>query len=355
MDFPAMPLSDAVLKSKRNRQILADIVRAYVESGDPVSSLAISRSHAEALSPATIRNVMGELEDAGMLYQPHTSSGRVPTVLGYRFFAQLAAKQATLSSVDQKWIRSELAAATTPAEVTERAGHILAAVSRGLGIIVMPPLGHSVLEHVRFVCLPDGRVVVVLVSPGGATRDKFIRPEHGFTQAELDRTADHLNRHYGGWTLEAIRADLQAKLASERERYGLLLQAALELCDPAILDGNNPREVYMEGAGQFASAPELSAGEPLRELLETIEEKSRLVTLLDRCIETPEPVHIQIGVKEINAAGEHLSLITAPYSVRDQGQGSLGVLAPMRMQYERAITAVAYVAQAFSEVLSRTS
>lgn len=345
-----MPTPDTVLHSKRNREILADIVRAYVETGEPISSRAISRSHAESLSPATIRNVMGELEDAGMLYQPHTSAGRVPTVQAYRFFAQQAMEQATLSPADQKWIRTELEAATTPEEVTERAGHVLAAVSRGLGIIVMPPLARSVLLHVRFVHLPDGRVVVLLVSPGGVTRDKAIRPEHDFTQEELDRTADHLNRRYSGWTLDAIRADLLAKLSSERERYGRLLPAALELCDPAVLDHSDDREVYVEGAAQFASAPELSAGEPLRELLAAIEEKSRLVALLNGCIETPEAVHIQVGVKEINAAGEHLSLITAPYSVGDQGQGSLGVLAPMRMHYERAITAVVYVARAFSEM-----
>ena len=226
-------MADSLLQSTRNQQILAGIVRAYVETGEPVSSLAVSRLHAEGLSSATIRNVMADLEDAGYLYQPHTSAGRVPTAAAYRFFAQQMAPKATLSEEDRKWIRSELDAATTPEEVTERAGHVLAQVSRGIGIIVMPPLARSLLEHIRFLSLPDGRVVVVLISAGGATRDKVVRPEHEFTQAELDRTADYLNRHYGGWTLEAIRADLLAKLASERERYGRLLPAALELCDPA--------------------------------------------------------------------------------------------------------------------------
>jgi len=344
---------DRALESKRNREILADIVRAYVATGEPVSSRAVAFSSAEALSPATVRNVMAELEDAGLLYQPHTSAGRVPTASAYRHFAQQVAANAKLSEEDQKWIRSELDAATTPEEISERAGRVLAAVSRGLGIIVMPPIAHSVLEHIRFLHLPDGRVVVVLISAGGAARDKVMRPEHEFTQAHLDRTADYINRHYAGWTLEAIRADLFEKLSSDRERYGRLLQAALELCDPAVLENNDGRQVYVEGASQFASAQELSAGEPLRELLAAIEEKSKLVALLDGCIETPEPVHIQIGVKEITSAGEYLSLITAPYLV-DQGKGSLGVLGPMRMQYERAITAVAFVARAFSETINRS-
>src|SRR5438309_7911433 len=222
-------MKDSILSSKRNQQILAQTVQAYVTTGEPVSSRAISKSHAEQLSSASIRNVMADLEDAGLLFQPHTSAGRVPTAAAYRFFAQQIAAQGTLNEEDKNWIRKELEGATTVEELTERAGHMLAAVSRGLGIIVMPPLAHTVLEHVRFLLLPDGRVVVVLISPGGATRDKVLRPEHEFTQPELDRTADYLNRHYSGWTLEAIRAELLTKLASEKEHYAKVLPAALDL------------------------------------------------------------------------------------------------------------------------------
>src|SRR6202049_5161047 len=153
--------------NERNRQILSAIVRAYIETGEPVSSRTISRRHAEALSSATIRNVMADLEEEGFLYQPHTSAGRVPTATAYRFFAQQVAAQATLSPEDQSWIRGELASATTTDEVTERAGHVLAEISRGLGIIVSPPIAKTVLEHIRFVLLPDRRVVLVLGSTGG--------------------------------------------------------------------------------------------------------------------------------------------------------------------------------------------
>jgi heat-inducible transcriptional repressor len=345
---------ETALNSRRNREVLAEIVRTYVRTGEPVSSRAISQVHSEALSPATIRNIMSELEEAGYLYQRHTSGGRVPTPQAYRSFAQQAAGEAKLSEADRRWIREELGSVDSPEEMTERAGHVLAEVSRGLGIVLMPRLAGSALQHIRFLLLPDGRVVVVLLSAGGVARDKVVRPEQGFTQNELDRTAEHLNRHYAGWTLQAIRADLLAKLGKERERYGRMLPAALELCDPALLESDSARHVYVEGAAQFASAPELAGGGPLRELLAAIEEKSRLVALLDTCIEAPEPVHIQIGVKEISAAGEHLALITAPYSVGEQAKGSLGVLGPMRMQYERAITAVAYLARAFTETLSRS-
>ncbi|MGA2420850.1 MAG: heat-inducible transcriptional repressor HrcA [Candidatus Acidiferrum sp.] len=343
----------AALQERRNRQILADIVRTYIETGEPVSSRAIAKRFEEILSTATIRNVMADLEDGGLLYQPHTSAGRVPTAAAYRFFAQEIASQATLTIDDRDWIRREFAGAKTSAEITERAGHVLAEVSNGLGIIVSQPLGKTVLEHTRMWLLPDGRVVVVLVSPGGNTRDKILRPQRLFSQPELDATADFLNRHYSGWTLEAIRTDLLQKLASERERYEGLISGALTLCDPVALGDESALQVHVEGAAQIVGTAEFANQAQLRDVLAAIEEKHRLVTMLNACIETPEPVHVQIGVKEISDSGENLAMISAPYTRNDEVQGSLGVLGPTRMHYERAMTAVAYVAQLFSEALSK--
>jgi heat-inducible transcriptional repressor len=343
----------AALQERRNRQILADIVRTYIESGEPVSSRAISARFEETLSTATIRNIMADLEDGGFLYQPHTSAGRVPTAAAYRFFAQEIASQATISAVDKDWIRREMGTPTNAVEITERAGHVLAEVSNGLGIIVSPPMGKTVLEHARMWLLPDGRVVVVLISPGGNTRDKVLRPSRQFSQAELDATADFLNRHYSGWTLESIREDLLQKLATERERYEGIVQSALTLCGPAVFGDDLARQIHVEGTAQMVGAVDFTSQQQLRDLLEAIEEKHRLVTVLNACIETPEPVHVQIGVKEISERGENLALISAPYMRNDLVQGSLGVLGPTRMHYERAMTAVAYVAQLFSEALSK--
>lgn len=347
-------MRNPALQERRNRQILADLVRAYIETGEPVSSRAISKRYEETLSTATIRNVLADLEDGGFLYQPHTSAGRVPTSAAYRFFAQEIASQATLSVDDRNWIQREMGGAKTAAEITERAGHVLAEVSNGLGIIVSPPLGRTVLEHARMWLLPDGRVVVVLISPGGNTRDKILRPNRSFTQVELDATADFLNRHYSGWSLEAIRADLLQKLATDREQYEGLARSALTLCDPVTLgEGEAASNVHVEGTSQIVGAPEFTNQAQLRELLAAIEEKHRLVTVLNACIETPEPVLVQIGVKEIAQAGENLAVISAAYTRNDLVQGSLGVLGPTRIDYERAMTAVAYVAQLFSEALGK--
>jgi heat-inducible transcriptional repressor len=346
-------MRNPALQERRNRQILADIVRTYIESGEPVSSRAVSKRAEESLSTATIRNVMADLEDGGFLYQPHTSAGRVPTAAAYRFFAQEIATQATINLEDRAWIRREMAAGTSVEEVTERAGHLLAEVSHGVGIIVSPPLRKTVLEHTRMWLLPDGRVVVVLISPGGHTRDKVLRPVRLFTQEELDATSNFLNTYYTGWTLEAIRADLLQKLATERERYEVLARSALTLCDPVALGESPLQQVHVEGTAQIVGSPEFADQGQLRELLSAIEEKHRLVSVLNACIDTPEPVSVQIGVKEIAEAGENIALISAPYSHNDMAQGSLGVIGPTRMHYERAISAVAYVAELFSEALKK--
>ena len=342
-------MSPTVLQQRRHQQILSDVVRTYIETGEPVSSRSIAKRHIEPLSPATVRNVMADLEEEGFLYQPHTSAGRVPTASAYRFFVEQVTAQATASPEDRQWIRRELATAQTPEAVMERASHVLAAVSRGLGIFISPPLARSVVEHIRFLLLPDNRILVVLVTNGSLTRDKLIRPERTFRQDELDHVAAYLNAHYKGWTLDAMRNDLRSQVGRDRERYNKLAGDALLLCDPNIFADSSERRVFVEGAAQFASAVQFSSQDQLRELLEAIEEKDRLNALLSGCIEAPEPVHVELGLDQMSQAGKHLALVSASYSSKDEVQGTLGILAPMRMHYERVITAVAFMAQFFSE------
>ena len=338
---------------RRHAEILADVVRTFIETGEPVSSRSISRRHLEHLSAATVRNVMADLEEEGYLCQPHTSAGRIPTSAGFRFFVQhVAGQPAQLSEKDREWIHLELSSATTPEEVMERASHVLASVTQGLGIVISPSLSAMAIEHVRFVPLPDGRIVVVLLSAGGMTRDKVIRVPRTFAAGELDRTANMVNSEYSGWTLQAIRADLKKRIARDRERFDELSSNALLLCDPKLLGEDAPRELYVEGAAQIATHPGLAAPEEVRELLNAIEERTHLVELLTSCIEAPEPVHVEIGVRGMDRAGQRLALVTAPYALNEPMQGSLGILGPMRMHYERAITTVACVAQYFNSYLS---
>jgi heat-inducible transcriptional repressor len=341
--------------SERHEQVLAEVVRAYIENGEPVSSRSIVRRHAEPLSPATIRNVMADLEDGGFLFQPHTSAGRVPTAAGYRFFIDRFAAQARLRDVDQLWIRREMDSTASFDEAVERAGHILAKVSHGLGLILSPPIGRLPVEHIRFLLVPDGRVLVVVISEGGRTRDKLVRPDRPFTQQELDGIADHLNRNYSGWTIEAIRAEMTARIEREQDSHGMLARRALMLCDPQLLEDDSSRQLYVEGAAEFIAAPEFAEPGRLSELLAAIEEKRRLVDLLSACIETPEPVSVRIGLSEIAVAGANLALISARFRAGREAPGTLGILGPLRMDYERAITTAAYLAECVSSALSGAS
>jgi len=161
-----------------------------------------------------------------------------------------------------------------------------------------------------------------------------------------------LNTQYRGWTLQAIRSHLKQRLQRDRERYDQLGSNALLLCDPQLLAEDEPRELYVEGAAQVATAAGLAGPEEVRSLLQAIEERSRLVDLLTSCIEAPEPVHVEIGVRGMDRAGARLALVTAPYAWNEPLQGSLGILGPMRMHYERAITTVACVAQYFNGYVS---
>ena len=288
-----------------------------------------------------------------MLYQPHTSAGRVPTVQAYRVFAQRPWKHAALSPADQhgfapNWSRGNLlrnygARGTCAGRRVARIGNH----------VVPRSIAQDGGDHVKFCATAGLACNVLLIAPGGATRDKIMQVERRFTQPELDSTAEYVNHHYAGWQLEAIREDLLGKIAGERERYDAQLSAALTLCDPQLLAENPAQNMYVEGAAQMAGASNFSDQDQLRELLEAIEEKHKLVALLNHCIDSPEPVHVQIGLDEITSTGGNLALISAPYSVHEQTQGSLGVLGPARMQYERAITAVAFVARALSETMGK--
>ncbi|HVC00081.1 MAG TPA: heat-inducible transcriptional repressor HrcA [Candidatus Dormibacteraeota bacterium] len=341
--------------SERHEKVLAEVVRAYIESGQPVSSRAIVRRHAEHLSPATIRNVMADLEDSGYLCHPHTSAGRLPTAAGYRYFIDRFAALAQVSQDDELWIRREMDSATSFDQAFERAGHILAKVSHGLGWILCPPLSRSSIKHIRFLLMPDGRVLVVLISEGGRARDKIIRTECAFTQAELDRIAGDLNRHYPGWTIEAIRVDLTRRLARDQDSYGHLAARAILLCDPNLLEEDVARQLYLEGAAEIVAAPEFADPGRLSDLMAAIEEKRRLVDLLSSCIETPEPVSVRIGLSEMAVAGSSLVLISAPFGDPNRAPGTLGILGPLRMDYERAITAAAFLAKHVSSTLSGVS
>ena len=309
----------------------------------------------EALSSATIRNVMADLEDEGYLYQPHTSAGRVPTAAAYRFFAQQVAAAGDVepgrrgldprANLPRRLPQRKLPSAPGTCWRRFRAGWGLSFRLRLPRRCSNNAVRSSARRARRGGSGFDGR----------NTRDKIIRPERAFSQADLDRTADYLNRHYVG---PHARSHSRGSCSPvwRRSRSATTFWPAMRWpCATRKCWSKARRSACTSKAPRrWPAAPEFADQAQLREVLVAIEEKHKLIALLAGCIDTPDPVHVQIGVKGIDPAGEHLALISAPYSFQDQSQGTVGVLGPMRMHYERAITAVAFVARAFSETLDRS-
>ncbi len=337
--------------TERNQQILASIVRLYIATGEPVASASVARQQRGWLSPATIRQIMSQLEQMGYLEQPHTSAGRVPTARAYELYAQQAMCQAELTSADRDWIDAHLLAEGAKAEaILPRASYVLSELTHGIGIVVCPSVAAAILEQIRFVRVAARRILVVVVTRSGWVWDKLVSVHESFSQPELDDVAAYLNHNFAGWTLEAIRDEIKQRAADARARYKRLVESAAVLCHEGL---SQVGEVYLEGTANLVASPTLADQEELSALLRMLEEKERLVRLLSATLEGPESaVRVIIGLESLSPAIKHFALISAPYGTRERFRGSLGILGPTRMDYPRAITAVNYVARVFNRVLN---
>lgn len=335
----------------RKRELLRAIVRAHISTGAPVSSSAVARTSRRPISPATVRNEMAGLEVAGYLHQPHTSAGRVPTPKAYQFYARELAMRARLSQAHRRWINRALGVQAVDAEQLQtRIPHVLAELCHGLGLLLAPPLRRTALDQVRFVRLDDRRILAVLITAGGRVHDRVVPSRDPYRADELERMSVYLNQNFRGWTLEAIRAEMERRVAAERSRF---LRQALTLCRQsfdAVDAGSNLR---LEGMAHLVEKTEQADPDELGELLHTLEEKERLVQLLDDCLDaTGSPLRIVIGLEQVSPAMKDFAFIGACYSQGQRLSGSLGLLGRTRMDYTRAVTAVAYMASLFDRVLS---
>lgn len=335
---------------ERKAQILAAVVRAHISTGAPVSSSSVADDFAAPLSSATVRHVMAALEEAGYLHQPHTSAGRVPTVRAYEFYAREVAAKARLRPADQKWINRSLAAGRADAEqLLARVPHVLSELLHGVGLVLIPPLAGTVLGQIRLVLLDDRRLLTVVVTREGRVTDKIIRPRERFRIDELDRMSAYLNENFRGWALGAIRAELERRVAAERSQF---LRQAAALCQETFAPGP-ASALQLEGVSHLVERMEATDPEALGALLAALEEKERLARLLRDCLESPgASPRIQIGLEQVTPAMKDFVLIGARYGQGAGRAGSLGLLGPTRMDYARAITAVAYVATLFDRLLA---
>src|SRR5205807_2475997 len=258
----------------REREILTAIVETYISTGEPVGSRTLSRNHKDSLSPATIRNVMADLADAGYLEQPHTSSGRVPTAEAYRYYVDHIGK-IPLSPGDHSLISGSLEGVVDIQEFLERTSHVLSLVSSGVGVAVSSGGPKNALEHIYFSRQGANRVLAVVVTKSGVVKDRMMRLENDLSQTDLDTAARYINENFGGWTIEAVRTELVRRMQQERSEYDRLMNSLEQLCKGGALAGNDDaKSIFVEGVANLVGNDE--DRERLRELLKTLEEKERV-------------------------------------------------------------------------------
>jgi len=338
---------------ERPREILKLIIRSYITFGEPVGSRTLSKVMDSKLSPATIRNIMSDLEDAGYLTQPHTSAGRVPSEKGYRFFVDNLAESGKLSKSDERYIGRMLAESETPEDVMARASYVLSTISKNIGIVIAPPMASTILKHIEFIDLGEGKVLVILVSKAGLLQRKLIRVADRYTQEELNRAGNYLVEQFAGRTLTDIRNDLLKKMQAERMLFDRML-SLLQAWSGTLESDANPDAIYLQGTSNILSKPEFADVERMRELFQMFEEKGRLVKILNECISSspPEGVKIAIG-SEMGVPGmRDFALITASYAAADNTTGLLGIIGPTRLEYERSISIVGYLGRVIGEMIN---
>lgn len=356
---------DFKIPDTRGQVVLSAIINEHLLTGEPVGSkiLAEKFSHSAGWSSATIRNIMSELEEAGLVEQPHTSAGRIPTDKGYRFFVDNLLGVLSVSNEDLKLINEkigfgDLNIAENPEHLMESTSKLLSALSQNVGIVVSPSLASDRLQHINFVNLSDKRILVVLVSAPNIVHNKIIRLQETFSQDDLDRTARYLSTEFAGKNLSAIRAEILRLMHEEKALFDKLLQTAMILCSQSIeSESDNIGEIYVDGASNILNKQDFANFERLRELLRTIEEKSRLVQVLNECLEREATqkgnVQIIIGSENSSSSLQNCTLITAPYRFGDgKAVGSLSVLGPTRIEYARTIAIVSYVAGMVEKLIS---
>jgi len=347
----------------RGQAVLSAIIKEHLVTGEPVGSRTISDrfAHAAGWSAATIRNVMGQLEEAGLVEQPHTSAGRVPTDRGYRFYVDHMLGEAQLSKTDLATINSFLKnlqseSGGAPDRLLEKVSHVLSALSENVGIVISPSLADNRLQHIEFLHLADNRILVVMVSAPNIVHNKIIRVDENLSQEDLEQTARYLNVEFSGKSLMAIRAEIVEMMRAEKALYDRLLRNAILLCNSS-LEGEEATtaEVYVDGASNILARPDFADAEKMRELFRTFEEKSRLVKILSECVSrdqsAPGEVRVIIGREHAAPSMQDCALITAPYWLGSEVTGTLGVVGPIRIEYARMMAVVNYMARHIEHLL----
>ena len=334
----------------RSRLLLKALVERYIADGQPVGSRTLSKASGLDLSPATIRNVMSDLEDLGLIVSPHTSAGRIPTARGYRLFVDtMLTTQRDLSAVASH-IGAPRLVPDQPQKVISNAAHMLSSLSQFVGV-VMAPRRTSVFRHIEFLRLSEKRFLVIIVSPDGDVQNRVIFTETDYTQSQLVEASNFLNSHYAGLAIEEVRERLKNEVDALRGEIASLMHTAVRVSSEAI---ESRDEVVVSGERNLLAVSDFSSDMGnLRKLFDLFEQKAQLMRLLD-VSSRAEGVRIYIGGESQVIPYQELSVVSAPYEVDGQVVGTLGVIGPMRMPYEKMIQIVDITSKLVSTALSHS-
>ena len=351
--------------SPRERLVLTAIIELYIATGEPVASQAVAQTFAsrEGLSSATVRNVMAQLAEAGLVEQPHTSAGRVPTAAAFRYYVEqithpgriLAGAQAgpmvnPFSEERREQIEGSFSGVTSTHEYLERTSQVLALLSRGLGVALASSTGAQILEHIHFSRLTANRVLAVVVTQSGVVQDRVLGLDRDLSHVELETAGRYLNENFRGWPIERIRSEVARRVEVERQAYQQLLTSVEELCRKGALAADSGITLYVDGMANLIGA-EVDR-ERLRQMLVALEAKQRLVELLNAYVDgRQQEVRVVVGLEQASPAMQDLVLIGSPARLGNSSLGTVAVIAPTRMQYQEMIHAVRYIAQLSERIL----
>ena len=337
---------------ERSLHLFRLLVERFIEDGQPVGSRTLARDSELELSPATIRNVMSDLEEMGLLYSPHTSAGRVPTAKGYRLFVDSLLRINQLNSREIDRIAEELGMHQDVQSLFERTSNMLSDITRFAGIVMLPRQDQHALKHVEFVSLSDNRILVVLVISDSEVQNRVIHTAKVYTPAELQQASNYLNELFVGKDLPRIRSEILKELKKMKENVNQIMQTAIEMAQQAFMKADDSRDDYvLAGQTNLMDIAELCEVDRLKKLFISFNQKRDILHLLEQSINA-KGVQIFIGEEAGYDVLHNCSIVTSPYEVDGQILGVLGVIGPTRMHYERVIPIVDITAKMLGSALN---
>lgn len=341
--------------SYRSEALLKTLIERYISDGQPVGSRTLAKQAGLELSPATIRNVMADLEELGLISSPHTSAGRVPTARGYRVFVDSLIKVRPLNVTELRHIEGELGGSQDPQQLVETASALLSQVTRLAGIVMAPKAEQAVFRQIEFLTLSANRILVILITQDGRVHNRIIQADRAYSAAELVEASNYFNQTFAGMSLTDVKSGLLAEMQRDSEAMQAAVRIAMDMARGIFAhEPGEGAELVVKGEANLLNIPELGDVHKLRKLLDAFSTKHDLLLLLDQCMRV-SGVQIFIGQESGYLALEECSVVTAPYQVDGQVVGTLGVIGPTRMAYDQVIAIVDVTARLLGGALSADS